>query len=122
MANPKSLGPAWQPGQSGNPAGRAVGSRSKLTEKFLTALYEDFKEHGAAAIAEAREKYPVQYLRIIARVIPRELHVKNEGVLTGLSDEELNQLLGEVRGVVAARAPSSGGEGSSSPSSTNKLN
>ena len=28
------LAPPWQPGHSGNPAGRPLGSRSKLSERF----------------------------------------------------------------------------------------
>jgi hypothetical protein len=122
VSNPKTLGGAWQPGQSGNPAGRAIGSRSKLTEKFLTALHEDFLAHGAVAIAQAREKYPVQYLRIIVRIIPRELHVRNESMFAGLSNDDVDNLLVEVRRQLAARAGISGGEGSDTPPGNGQLN
>jgi Family of unknown function (DUF5681) len=32
MARPKPSAPQWQPGQSGNPKGRPIGSRNKLNE------------------------------------------------------------------------------------------
>jgi hypothetical protein len=110
----------FQKGISGNPAGRQVGSRNRLAEKFLNDLYADWNEHGAKAIAEVREKYPTVYLRVVASVLPREMHVKNEGILQELSDEELNRLLSEVRGVVATRAPALSGEGADTPPSSRK--
>ena len=39
----------WLPGQSGNPAGRPVGSRQKLAEQYLRDLYEFWQEIGPAA-------------------------------------------------------------------------
>jgi len=37
MPRPKPSAPQWQPGQSGNPKGRPIGSRNKLNEKFILA-------------------------------------------------------------------------------------
>jgi hypothetical protein len=61
MARPKPSAPQWQPGQSGNPKGRPIGSRNKLNEKFILALHDDFAKHGPAVIAEVREKRPETY-------------------------------------------------------------
>ncbi|WP_458193262.1 DUF5681 domain-containing protein [Bradyrhizobium sp. UFLA05-153] len=33
------MAPPWPPGQSGNPAGRPRGSRSKLSESFLSDFH-----------------------------------------------------------------------------------
>ena len=36
----------WQPGVSGNPAGRMRGSRNALSEEVICALLRDFRKHG----------------------------------------------------------------------------
>ncbi len=72
----------FKPGQSGNPAGRPKGSRNVLTENFITALTKDFAEHGVAAIRRAREDDPAAYLRLVASLAPKELHMMRENRLT----------------------------------------
>src|SRR6516164_3429750 len=105
MARPKPSAPQWQPGQSGNPKGRPIGSRNKLNEKFILALHDDFAKHGPAVIAEVRQKRPEMYLKVIASILPRELHFKSANTFDGISDEELNDTLESIRRVIAARAP-----------------
>src|SRR6516165_11425682 len=48
----------WQPGVSGNPAGRLRGSRNKLSEAVICALLRDFSKHGEKAIAKVRREQP----------------------------------------------------------------
>ena len=96
----------WKPGQSGNPKGRAKGSRNKLGEAFLSALHDDFVEHGAQSIVDVREKAPDKYLRVIAATLPQQLNVKIDE-MDELTDEQLDRriaaLLGEYqRGIDAA--------------------
>jgi hypothetical protein len=69
----------WQPGQSGNPAGRPKSSRNKLTEDFLKALADDFDQHGKAAIVEVRQEDPAKYLSIVAQLVPKETDVNVKG-------------------------------------------
>ena len=57
-------------GNSGN-GGRPKGSRNKLGEEFLRALYADFVAHGVEAIERTREKKPDAYLKVIASILPR---------------------------------------------------
>ena len=63
----------FKPGKSGNPHGRPVGSKNKLSEDFLQALTENFAKHGQQAIARVLEDEPAQYLKIIAGLMPKEL-------------------------------------------------
>lgn len=69
----KQRGVPFEPGQSGNPAGRPKGARSKLTEAFLKGMCEDFEKHGVLAIEQVRTEKPDQYLKVIAAIIPKEI-------------------------------------------------
>lgn len=59
-------------GYKGGP-GRNEGSRNKLGEAFIDALYADFQEHGAQAIIEARTTNPSNYLRVLAMLLPQKV-------------------------------------------------
>jgi hypothetical protein len=121
MADPKTnLRPAWQPGQSGNPAGRSKGSRHKLGEAFLTKLYDDFMQHGVKVIEKVRATRPDIYLKVVAATLPRELHFKNESAFDGMSNEQLDEIAGAIRSVIATRAPAGLGEGAAQASSKDK--
>mgnify|MGYP001140103269 CR=1 FL=1 len=68
-----NLAPPWQPGQSGNPAGRPKGARSKLSEDFFKALQADFETHGADAIVKMRDEKPNEYAKMVASLMAKEL-------------------------------------------------
>lgn len=65
----------FQPGQSGNPAGRPKGARTKLDNLFVECLYKDFKDNGADAIRKCREEKPDVYLNVIAKVVPKQVEL-----------------------------------------------
>jgi hypothetical protein len=90
----------FQPGQSGNPAGRPKGARSKLGEAFLVEMLADFEEHGRDAIKTVRDKKPDQYLKVVASILPKELDA-GEATLNILS-ELLARVDGRTRTVVPA--------------------
>ncbi len=83
--------PLWKPGQSGNPKGRPKGSRNKLGANFVDALAEDFAAHGKEALEAMRETAPAAYIKAIAMLLPRDLHVQHSIVeqLAEMSVEEL---------------------------------
>jgi hypothetical protein len=68
----------WQPGQSGNPAGRPKGSRVKLAEDFFKALADDFAANGAAAIVRMRDEKPNEYAKMVATLMPKEIEHSGE--------------------------------------------
>jgi hypothetical protein len=70
---PKQAETQFKPGQSGNPAGRPKGARSKLGEAFLKELLTDWEEHGAKAIQDMRDDKPGDYVKVVASILPKEI-------------------------------------------------
>lgn len=97
----RSLKPAWQPGQSGNPAGRPKGARVKLGEQFLSDLMDDWGTSGKEAIVKMREKNPGDYVKVVAATLPKELNVK-VSELDDLSDDEIARQLAGLASHLAA--------------------
>ena len=94
----------WQPGQSGNSAGRTRGSRNKLTEEVICALLRDFRKHGEKAIAKVRREQPGVYLRCLALLVPREHKVEHSNPLKDLTDEQLEAMIEYIESSLAAQA------------------
>ena len=95
------LRPPWQPGQSGNPAGRPKGSRNKLGEDFIADLADHWQKNGAAALDGCLAESPAAYCRVIAAIVPKELHIKNDA-FDGLNDDEIAALVSIARTALVA--------------------
>jgi len=93
----------WQPGQSGNPAGRLRGSRNKLSEEVICALLRDFRKHGEKAIAKVRREQPGVYLRCLTLLVPREHKVEHSNAIKEMTDEQLEQSLAILKEMIAKR-------------------
>lgn len=96
----------FEPGNPGGP-GRPKGSRNQLGEDFLKALHEDFTAHGIKTIAAARKKDPVQYLKTIASILPKELSVK----IDPLDEMTHGELIARLRELDLLISPALGREG-----------
>jgi hypothetical protein len=94
MANLATLIP-FKPGQSGNPGGKPVGARNRLTARFLHELAEHFDEHGAEAIKTVFENKPDRYLMIVAALLPQKFDLS--APLDGMGDDELSRNLEMVQ-------------------------
>jgi hypothetical protein len=107
----------WQPGQSGNLAGRLRGSRNKLSEEVICALLRDFRKHGEKAIAKVRREQPGVYLRCLTLLVPREHKVEYSNSLKNWTDEELEAGIDLVKQMLESRAAASGAviEGTAEP-------
>lgn len=120
MSNKSGLSTAWKPGQSGNPKGRVPDSRNKLSEEFVLTLYEHFLQYGAKAIERVYNSRPDVYVKVVASLIPKEFHFKNESAFEGLSREQLDQTITEIKSILTASTPSGLGAGSTTPGRSEK--
>jgi len=86
----------FQPGQSGNPAGKAKGTRHKISEAFLEDMHAAWKTKGAEAIAKVVEERPHEFLKVVAGLLPRDVNVKIDN-LAEIDDAELAASLAALR-------------------------
>src|SRR5215831_14723242 len=95
--------PCWQPGESGNPAGRMRGSRNRLSEAVICALLRDFSMHGEKAIAKVRRTQPAAYLKILALLVPREHKVEHSNVIKAMTTEQIERSIEFIKEMIAKR-------------------
>ena len=65
----------FQPDQSGNPAGRPMGSRNKLSETFVTDLAELWEEQGSSILQRVADEHPEKLLAAMVQVLPKDFQV-----------------------------------------------
>jgi hypothetical protein len=81
----------------GNNAGKPKGTRNLLQRRFIEALARDFEEHGEGIIRVVRIEKPDVYLRLIASVLPREMHYENVSAERDLDDDAIDNLIETLR-------------------------
>lgn len=98
--------------------GRPTAAQNRLLERLLAALVVDFEESGPDAIRTVRDKDPVNYLRLVAVMVPRPHQLDLNG--GRFNDEEIIDALATVRDLAAAHAASLGKciEGTGEPQDT----
>jgi len=80
----------WKPGQSGNPNGRAVGSRNAFSAAFFADLQAVWAEHGRDVMARCAKLSPEIFFATAARVIPKDVQLSIEQQYpSGLTPEDL---------------------------------
>ena len=98
---PKQRGVPFKPGQSGNPAGRPKGARSKLQEDFLRDVLEAWESRGQLALEGMISEKPHEFVKMVAGLMPKEatLNINDHSEMT---DDELAE---RVRALAAQLAP-----------------
>lgn len=116
MANPNpkpSPETQFKPGQSGNPGGKAVGTRNRLNADFLNKMADDFQKHGKEAIQAAREKDPMGYVKAMCALQPKQ--IEQTRPLDDMNDAEVLAILDYLRGRITENAGTGAGEAGGTP-------
>ena len=90
----------YKKGHPGGP-GMPKGSRNKLSEDFLKALYDDFTAHGKATIEAMRVNDPSGYVKTIAGLLPKDVRV-TDCRLVEMTDAEI---LSQLKGILPEKWP-----------------
>ncbi len=99
-------GRLWQPGQSGNPNGRPLGSRTAFSQGFLKDLAQVWQEHGRDTMVHTAKTQPATFFAVCARLIGPEVKITLEQSLPGNLSVEDWQAMKEVLSAVREGLPS----------------
>jgi hypothetical protein len=93
----------FQQGVSGNPHGNRHRTRHLLNQEFMQALLLNFRHQGKKAIEKVARDQPAAYLKILALLVPRELKVEQNQAIKAMSDEEIEQAIEIIQGMLDGR-------------------
>lgn len=90
-------GRPFLPGQSGNPAGRPIGTRNKLSADFLGALQGLWQDRGPEMLERVANEDPGLIIKAIVQLVPKEMTLKAESALDSATEDELFEMLQDIR-------------------------
>jgi hypothetical protein len=79
--------------------GRPQGARTKLGEAFVQAMHDDFLENGVKAIELARLESPIQYVKVIASLLPKDVNLNVNSEIE-MTDDELIERIRQLQSVI----------------------
>jgi Family of unknown function (DUF5681) len=96
--NKQTKNTLWKPGESGNPAGRPLGSRNKLSESVIQDIAADWAIGGAETIARVRMTDPATYFRVVASILPKDVLVNvQQQAPAGLDADDWSRMVALAR-------------------------
>lgn len=81
--------------------GRPPGARQKLSEKFLGDIIEHWKSNGAAALRTACAEEPMEYIKMVASMLPKEATLNVNETIT-VQSESVQALTGWLESIAGS--------------------
>jgi hypothetical protein len=100
----RGLSAPWEKGQpSPNPSGRPRGSKSKLSEAFLSDLNDAWEAHGKKALEKCAIQRPDKFVSVVSGLLPREVVIAALNMNANLSLAEIEDAKGFLEAYRYAR-------------------
>jgi len=97
--------PNWKPGQSGNPRGRPLGARQRISEKLLADLATVWEEQGTAVLQRLATDDPGKLAQIAFGLLPKEAFLSVQQAAPGNLEPDEWATLRRVLDIIQATAP-----------------
>ena len=101
----KRVGHRWKPGKSGNPAGRPLGARQRISEKLLADLATVWEAHGESVLTRLAITDPGKLATIAYGLLPRDVFINVQQSVPGNLEPEAWATLRRVLDIIQACAP-----------------
>ena len=95
----------WQKGSSGNPAGRPLSARQKISERLLGDLQEVWEQHGKSVLLKLAKKDPGRLAQIAYGLLPRDIFLTVEHKPPGNMTAEDWQITRDMVELIKASMP-----------------
>lgn len=93
----------WLPGSSGMTGIDAARARKSLNADTIREMHAAFREGGREAIMKVMKSQPAIFLKLLVLLVPRELEITQTTGVKGLTDQQLDDVIAKLEGVLDAR-------------------
>ena len=94
----------WKPGQSGNPKGRPIGARQKISEQLLADLAVVWEHQGESVLRRLAIEDPGKLAQIAYGLLPRDVFISVEQRTPGNLDPDEWAILRRVIDLIKQNA------------------
>jgi hypothetical protein len=91
------------PGWSGNPGGDPGRMRRELNAMTVKGFADAFRRGGQAAIDKVMKQQPAHFVKMLVLLVPRELEVMHSQGVKAMTDQQIEDAIAAIKGMLEAR-------------------